>query len=286
MTLALPVPPVLDELPTWLQPRIPDLFSPLKTPCRLCCIMQKGGTSKTTTTVCLACELALMGFKVRIWDLDPQEGSATSWMPPQTGVSGTPRNLLHMFKGEASPDEVTYPTAVPNLSIVPSYTSLKQAEVDSEIVGVEQGVAWGIENSTETFDVEIADCGPSLGKLTVAGMIACPELIIPLKASGLDMRSMTSLNRTIELTKRVQPKLNRRAVLLAEVLKTNLTRAMFDLMCRDFPEALVMGVRSSTAAREAPLPHILKPLHEYAPEATVRLDYQFLGAALVERRTA
>ncbi len=269
-----------------MEPRIPDGFEPLATPARFCCVMQKGGTSKTTTTVCLGCELALLGLRVRIWDLDPQEGSATSWMPPQTNVQGTPPNLLHMFEGKAGPDEVTYPTSVPNLHIVPSYTSLKQAEINPEIVGVEHAVNWGIENSSEPFDVEIADCGPSLGKLTIAGMIACPELIIPFKPSGLDMRSLVALNRTIELTKRVQPNLNRRAVILGAVLKSNLTDAMYKRVCLDYPESLVMGVRSSVAAMEAPTPQILQPLHVYAPEATVRQDYKYLAQMLVRRKAA
>ncbi|MCA2230268.1 AAA family ATPase [Nonomuraea sp. NEAU-L178] len=110
-------------------PWVPVGFKRLATPARLCCIMQKGGSGKSTTAVCLACELALKGLCVRIWDVDAQLGGTTHWLRPQVDDgAGEPANLLHLFMGEASPDQVTYPTRVPGLYVVPSYTSLKQVE--------------------------------------------------------------------------------------------------------------------------------------------------------------
>ncbi|MEV4180704.1 ParA family protein [Streptosporangium canum] len=283
----VPSPPAGDELPAWLRPRIPTSFTPLSAPIRLCCIMQKGGSGKSTAAVCLACELALMGKRVRLWDVDAQLGGATHWLNPDTGDQrGEPANLLHMLKGEASPDEVTYPTSVPGLYVVPSYTSLKQIELDSP-PGLEQGIEWGINNTSEPFDVEITDCGPSLGRLTIAALVGTPNVIIPLKASGFDLNALTELNRTLDLTKsRVKPDLQVTAVLLSEVLKSNLTQAVFDAMCGDYPEALIMGIRQSVKVREASLDSIRKPLHDYAPDATVRQDFQYLAAMLAGQGAA
>ncbi|WP_084781132.1 ParA family protein [Planobispora rosea] len=280
-------PPAGDELPAWLRPRIPEGFRRLKAPIRLCCIMQKGGSGKSTTTVCLACELALAGLRVRVWDVDAQLGGATHWLNPDTGDGrGEPANLLHLFRGEASPDEVTYPTRVPGLHIVPSYTSLKQVEL-APPPGVEQVIDWAIDNTSEPYDVEITDCGPSLGQLSIAALVGTPNVIIPLKASGFDLNALAELNRTLGLTKaRLKPELKVTAVLLSEVMKSNLTQEVFDAMCADYPEALVMGIRMSVKAREASLESIRLPLHEYAPTATVRQDFQYLAAALVEQGMA
>ncbi|GAA2702533.1 ParA family protein [Nonomuraea recticatena] len=284
-TPSITPPPIGDELPEWLRPRVPAGFKPLSSPARLCCIMQKGGSGKSTTAVCLACELALKGFRVRVWDADAQRGGATHWLAPQLGDgAGEPANLLHLFKGEASPDQVTYPTRVPNLYVVPSYTSLKQVEL-APPPGVEQVIDWAINNTSEPFDVEITDCGPTLGQLSVAALVGAPNVVIPLKASGFDLDALTELNRTLALTKqRLTPHLQIVAVLLSEVLKSNLTSEVFEALCGDYPDSLVMGVRQSVKAREASLESIRLPLHEYAPTATVRKDFQYLATQLVEGR--
>ncbi|WP_433426232.1 ParA family protein (plasmid) [Microtetraspora malaysiensis] len=281
-------PPTGDELPEWLQPRVPASFKPITTPARFCCIMQKGGSGKSTTAVCLACELALKGLRVRVWDVDAQLGGTTHWLTPQLddGADHEPANLLHLFKGEASPDEVTYPTRVPNLYVVPSYTSLKQVEL-APPPGVEQVIDWAINNTTDPYDVEITDCGPALGQLSVAALVGAPNVVIPLKASGFDLNALTELNRTLTLTKqRLAPQLKIAAVLLSEVLKSNLTSEVFDALCNDYPDSLIMGIRQSVKAREASLESIRLPLHEYAPTATVRKDFQYLAAQLVEVPTA
>ncbi|WP_336214512.1 ParA family protein, partial [Nonomuraea sp. LPB2021202275-12-8] len=225
----IPPPPVGDELPKWMQPRVPDDYKPFALPARLCCIMQKGGSGKSTTAGCLACELALMGFRVRLWDVDAQRGGVSHWFPPQHNYGpGEPPNLLHLFRGEATPDEVTYATRVPNLYIVPSYTSLKQVELGPP-PGVENVINEGIENTTEhEIDFEIMDCGPSLGQLSIAATVAAPDVIIPFKASGFDLDSLQELNRTLGLVKkRLRPDMRVVAVLLSEVLKSNLAVDVF-----------------------------------------------------------
>jgi chromosome partitioning protein len=271
------------EMPGWLYPRVPETFQPLEPPARICVVMQKGGAGKSTCATCLACELALLGLRVRLWDVDPQNGGSTSWLHPQTsGSDGEPPNLRDMFQGSASPDEVTYSTSVPGLSIVPSYTSLKQVEL-SPPPGIEQGIAWGIDNTGDPFDVEITDCGPSLGQLTIAAMVAAPNLIIPFKASGLDLNAMGDLNRTVAMVKaRLVPALRVAAILLSEVTRTNLTREVYDSYGEAYPDSIVMGIRLNTKAREASLPNILQPLHVYAPTATVRQDFQYLAAHIIK----
>ncbi|MEV0197857.1 AAA family ATPase [Nonomuraea sp. NPDC050691] len=100
----------------------------------------------------------------------------------------------------AQPDQVTYPTRIPGLYVVPSYTSLKQVEL-APPPGVEQVIDWAINNTSEPFDVEITDCGPSLGLLSVAALVGAPNIVIPLKASGFDLNALTELNRTLAPTK-------------------------------------------------------------------------------------
>lgn len=288
MAVPAPAPSTNDELPRWLEPRIPAKFRHLDLPAHICCIMQKGGSGKSTCAVCLANELALMGLRVRVWDVDAQRGGATHWLGPihANGSGEAPMNLVHLFQGEASPDEVTYPTKVPGLYVVPSYTSLKQVELNPP-PGVHQVIQWAIANTSEPYHVEITDCGPTLGQLTIAALTATPNVIIPLKASGFDLDALTELNKTLALTKtRLAPDLRVAAVLLSEVTKSNLTKAVFDGMCRDYPDALIMGIRQNTKVREASLPTILQPLHEYAPTATVRNDFQFLAKNLIAGKAA
>ena len=63
---------------------IKDGFKALVVTLIICVATQKGGASKTTTTLCLAVCAWLAGYRVAIIDLDSQ-GSASSWGRQRTG---------------------------------------------------------------------------------------------------------------------------------------------------------------------------------------------------------
>jgi chromosome partitioning protein len=230
-------------------------------------VNQKGGTGKTTTAVELSAALAALGMAVRLIDCDPQEGSASDWLRTPA-KQGTLRNV---FLDEMPLDQVTYSTCVDDLEIVPSDLTLAQVEY-ARPVGAETALGAAIAKSYH-FDVTVIDCTPSLGLLTIAALGAATDAIIPLKAGGLDIAAVTSLNRTIrQVREKINDQLRVRAVLLTAVQRSNLTRDIFAQLAQDYPDSIIAPIRHSVRAAEAPLAG--KPIREHAPESTTASDYE------------
>lgn len=229
-------------------------------------VNQKGGTGKTTTAVELGAALAATGMAVRLIDCDPQEGSASDWLRTPA-KQGTLRNV---FLDEMPLDQVTYSTCVDDLEIVPSDLTLAQVEY-ARPVGAETALGAAIAKSYQ-YDVTLIDCTPSLGLLTIAALGAATDAIIPLKAGGLDITAVTSLNRTIrQVREKINDQLRVRAVLLTAVQRSILTRDIFAQLAQDYPDSIIAPIRHSVRAAEAPLAG--KPIREHAPESTTASDY-------------
>ena len=258
-------------VPTILVP--PTLAAARERPV-LVIVNQKGGTGKTTSTVELGAALAAVGLAVRIIDADPQEGSASDWL--RTAADhGTLRNV---FLDEVSLDAVTYETGCPNLDIVPSDLTLTQVEY-SRPVGAETALASAIADA-HPYDVTLIDCTPSLGLLTIAALGAATDAVIPLRAGGLDLTAVTSLNRTIrQVREKINADLRVRAVLLTAVQRSNLTRDILVQLVQDYPDAIIAPIRHSVRAAEAPLSGT--PIRDYAPESTAAGDYAQVAPLIV-----
>ena len=245
---------------------VPDsLPAPRRHPV-LVVVNQKGGTGKTTTAVELGAALAAAGMAVRLIDCDPQEGSASDWLrtPARQGT------LVDVFLQGIPLDQVTCSTCVDHLEIVPSDLTLAQVEY-ARPAGAETALGAAIAMSYQ-YDVTLIDCTPSLGLLTIAALGAATDAIIPLRAGGLDISAVMSLNRTIrQVREKINDQLRVRAVLLTAVQRSNLIRVIFAQLAQDYPDSIIAPIRHSVRAAEAPL--VGRPIREHAPESTAASDY-------------
>jgi chromosome partitioning protein len=192
---------------------------------------QKGGVGKTTTAVNLGAGLAELGSRVLVVDLDPQ-GNAT------TGLGINSRNLevsiYDVLLRDVSLVDCIEPTSLRNLFVAPATIELAGAEI--ELVPAfsrELRLRRSIEEVRDDFDYVLIDCPPSLGLLTVNGLAAATEVLVPIQCEYYALEGLGQLLRNVNL---VQANLNPRLELSTIVL------TMFDARTK-LAEQVVQNVR-------------------------------------------
>ena len=181
---------------------------------RIAIINQKGGVGKTTTTANVAAGLARAGHRVLLFDLDPQAHlSLHLGLDPASGRPG----VYELLAGAASIAKARVKVAS-NLWIVGANIDLAAAEV--ELVSVlgrevllrdllDQHAGNGASDGRFTkYDYVFFDCPPSLGVLTLNGLCAAHEVLIPLQPHYLALQGLGKLLETVLLvSKRINPAL-------------------------------------------------------------------------------
>lgn len=158
---------------------------------------QKGGVAKTTTVQNVGAGLALRGKRVCLVDLDPQANLTE-------GMGIDPDNLeLSTFNLiiDGSPLNSVIREIKENLWLLPSNIELAGAEVKlATLAGKDARLKKALEKA-EGFDYIIIDCPPSLSQLTLNGLTACTEVVVPLQTEFYSFKALKKLLETIEMVK-------------------------------------------------------------------------------------
>lgn len=157
---------------------------------------QKGGVAKTTTVASLGAAMAEKGKRVLLVDLDPQ-GCLTFSLgqdPDKLGVS-----IHEVLLGDVEPDAALVSTSE-GMTLLPANIDLAGAEA---MLLMRAGREYALKRAlakietTDPFDVVIIDCPPSLGVLTLNGLTAANDVMVPLQCETLAHRGVGQFLRTV-----------------------------------------------------------------------------------------
>jgi chromosome partitioning protein len=238
---------------------------------------QKGGVGKTTTAINLSAYLAQMGQRVLIVDLDPQ-ANATSCLgvDRHTVEGGTYEALI----GSAPTSSFILYHAGFKLSLLPSSTALAGAEV--ELVTEperESRLKKALAPLLERYDYILIDCPPSLGLLTLNGLVAAQHgVIIPVQCEYLALEGIGHLIQTLNrIRSGLFPALRVRGVILTMYDgRTKLSHDVVDEVRRHFSGQVFQTV-VPRSVRLAEAPSYGQPISIFSPDSVGAQAYASLA---------
>ena len=245
-------------------------------------VNQKGGVGKTTTAINLGAYLAYYGQRVLLVDLDPQ-ANATSCLKidKQTVRGGTYEVLI------GSAPAINHILHNPRLkmSILPSSPALAGGEVElvSEI-SRETRLKQGLAPIIARYDYILIDCPPSLGLLTLNGIVAAKDgVIIPVQCEYLALEGLSQLTVTLNRVRSalVADLIVRGVVLTMYDGRTNLSADVVEEVRRFFPQQ-VFSALIPRSIRLAESPSYGQPISSYAPSSSGALAYAALAREVLQ----
>jgi chromosome partitioning protein len=155
---------------------------------------QKGGVAKTTTVHTLGAAFVERGRRLLLVDLDPQAGlTFSAGVDPAT----VDRSLYEVLVNRMPASEALVKSG--ELHLLPATIDLAGAEMHLMTrAGREYALSRALEPLKNGYDVVMIDCPPSLGILTINGLTAADQVLVPFQCETLSQRGVGQLLETIE----------------------------------------------------------------------------------------
>jgi chromosome partitioning protein len=169
-------------------------------------VNQKGGVGKTTSAINIGAYLAEAGKSVLLVDFDSQANLSSG---VGIGEKAAKPGVYELISGIAPLDDVIRPAPAKGLQVIPSHIDLSGAAV--ELIEQDERdyfLKRALEPVRERFDFILIDCPPSLGVLTLNGIAAADEVLIPMQCEYFAMEGLSHLLHSVKrIQKTINPKL-------------------------------------------------------------------------------
>ena len=238
-------------------------------------VNHKGGVGKTTTTLNLGKALSLKKQKVLLVDIDPQANLSQS-----VGIEDAPKNIYHVLC-----DRIKLPThkLSKGFDLIPAGLDLSGAELKlmTDINGYFR-LRESLEPVMDKYDYILIDCPPSLGVLTVNALMASNEVMIIIQSQYLAIKGLqTIMELVVELRKNLNTKLRITGMLLTQVNRTVVSKAIVETIQKEHQEKVFQTViRQNVKVTEAST--LSQDIFTYDETCMAAEDYMALATEILQ----
>ena len=241
---------------------------------------QKGGVGKTTTAVNLGAYLAALGKRVLLIDFDPQANASSA-----LGHNATQNeaSIYHGILDQIPAEQLVKPTVIFNYHFIPGAPHLAGALVELvEMPEREYFLRKFVNRLRHNYDYILIDLPPSLSLLTVNGLIAADEVLIPVQTEYYSLEGIGQLLETVNLirTNMQHPLKVTGGLITMYDKREHLSREVSKNLRRHFPHR-VFEVEVPRAVALAEAPSFSQPILLYRPDSPGASAYRRLADEVI-----